>query len=201
MFAHVYTDDSLRKTLADADIVLIDVGLNDTAWARLDNPCEAAPDFPVVQWRAITDECIGRVTHEYKQRLDEILTQIDELRGCGAAPGVPTCSQRGGKDTLLRVVTTYNQLIGDEVDPGWNTPKAARVSRRSIDLLAHAQCEVVGFHGGRCADAYHALNGPHGTKPPQQYLVDGTHLNQKGHQLIAQTLADLGYAPLTVNAP
>ena len=198
VLAHVYADDSLRRALTGADIVLINVGFNDTAWARFDDPCDVAPNFPVVRWRHISDGCIQRVTHEYKQTLDEILTQIDELRGCGAQPGVPPCSQRGKKDTLLRVVTVFNDTIGDTIDPGWNSPQAARISRRGTDLMVRAQCEVTHFHGGRCADVYHAINGPHGTRAPERrYVVnEGPHLSQKGHQLVARTLANLGYSPL-----
>jgi lysophospholipase L1-like esterase len=197
VLAHLYTDDSLRRALTAADIILINVGFNDTPWARFDDPCEAAPGFPIVRWHHISDQCIQRVTGEYKQTLDEILTEIDELRGCGAQPGVPPCSQRGQKDTLLRVVTVYNTTIGDTVDPHWNSPQAARTSRRANDLMVRAQCEVTRFHGGRCADVYHAVTGPSGMRVPEPYLVsDQTHLNQKGHRLVARTLANLGYSPL-----
>jgi lysophospholipase L1-like esterase len=180
---NVYADPSLRRALANADIGLIDVGFNDTPWARLDDPCEAAPDFPTVQWNQISDECIQRVTHEYKQTLDEMLTQVDQLRA--------------GKPTLLRVVNVYNQVIADVTDPGWKTPQSAHVSRRADSLMASAQCEIAGFHAGSCADVYHAVNGMDGTTPAQPFLVDGTHLNQAGHRLVARTLAHLGYSPLS----
>ena len=39
------------------------LGFNDTAWGRLDDPCEAAPEFPVVRWDEISDRCQRRVTH------------------------------------------------------------------------------------------------------------------------------------------
>ncbi len=141
--------------------------------------------------------CTARVTSEYKQTLDEILAQVDELRGSGEQPGVPPCSQRGAKDTLLRVVTVYNSTIGDTVDPGWNSPSAVRPTVLGTRLLASAQCEVAHFRGGRCADVYHALNGRSGTKAAGPYLAsDHTHLNQQGHRLVAKVLARLGYAPL-----
>ena len=156
-----------------------------------------APNFPVVKWRQLSPVCSRRVTSEYKKTLDEVLTQIDELRGCGGQVDVPPCSQRGQKDTLVRVVTVYNSAIGDTVDPGWNSPESARRTRFANDLFAHAQCEVVRFHGGRCADVYHAMNGRRGTRAAGPYFAgDYTHLNQEGHRLVARTLANRAMPPL-----
>ena len=195
--SHLLTDASLRTAIAGADIVLVNVGINDMPWSRFDDPCDVAPNFPVVKWRQLSPVCSRRVTSEYKKTLDEVLTQIDELRGCGGQVDVPPCSQRGQKDTLVRVVTVYNSAIGDTVDPGWNSPESARRTRFANDLFAHAQCEVVRFHGGRCADVYHAMNGRRGTRAAGRYFAgDYTHLNQEGHRLVARTLANLGYAPL-----
>ena len=33
------------------------VGINDTPWNRLDDACNAAPRYPVVDWRKITAAC------------------------------------------------------------------------------------------------------------------------------------------------
>ena len=65
-------------------------------------------------------------------------------------------------------------------------------------MMVHAQCEVAGFHGGRCADIYHVLNGPSGNKPAAAYLDPQgyTHLNQLGHKAAAAALIKLGLAPL-----
>jgi lysophospholipase L1-like esterase len=180
--AGVYADHSLRRALAEADVVVIGLGFNDTAWNRFDNPCEAAPEYPVIRWDEISDACQQQVTHEFKQTLDILLTQINQLRS--------------GRPTLLRVVTPYDNVIGDTGDPGWDTPEGRRVARRGNDLLSAAQCEDVGFHGGACADLHRAFNGADGTSSPQAFLADGTHMNQAGHQRTAELLAGLGYAPL-----
>ena len=193
---HLLTDESLRDALATADIVVVAVGFNDTPWNRLDDPCDAAPHYPVVDWAKLSAACIRRVTGDYKQTLDEILTQIDELRGCGEMPGVPPCSQRGSVDTLIRVVTVYNAAIGDPVDPGWDSPSVIRPTKLGNDLFVKAECEVVRFHGGKCADLYHLLNGPDGTRSAGPYLSDWAHLNQRGHRLVANVLIKLGLAPL-----
>ena len=56
-------------------------------------------------------------------------------------------------------------------------------------MFVEAQCWVAVMHGGRCADLFHALNGPKGTQDAGPYLVqDHTHLNQRGHQLVADAV-------------
>src|SRR3954470_15650545 len=52
--ANVYADPSLRRAIADADVVVVGLGFNDTAWNRLDDPCDAAPDYPIIHWDEIT---------------------------------------------------------------------------------------------------------------------------------------------------
>jgi lysophospholipase L1-like esterase len=189
-------DASLRQAIAGADIVLVNVGFNDTPWNRFDNPCAASNlEVTVVQWDLITASCITRVADEYAQTLDRILTQIDELRGCFTPPDQPPdfCASIGRKDTLLRVVTVYDDWIGE---PG--TPAAALAPTEAADrAFVQAQCWMAAEHGGRCADVYHALNGRAGASDAAEYLADDhTHLGQPGHDLIAKLLEDLGYAPL-----
>ncbi len=142
--------------------------------------------------------CIDRVVADYKHTLDQILTQIDRLRGCGEVPGVPPCSERGQSDTLLRIVTVYNSTIGDNVDPSWNSPLAIAPTVRANNLMVHAQCEVIRIHGGRCADIYRVMNGPDGSRPAAAYLDSQgyTELNQLGHKAAAAALIKLGLAPL-----
>jgi lysophospholipase L1-like esterase len=192
----ILTDASVRDAIAAADIVLVNVGFNDTPWNRLDNPCDAANlEVTVVQWDKITDECIARVTRETKQTLDEIFTLIDGLRGCWTPPGeLTSCAQRGHGDTALRLVTVYNDWIGWSDAP----PEATNPSAQADRAMADAQCWAVESHGGMCVDAFALLNGPSGTEDAARYLVpDHTHLNAAGAQRIADALAALGVAPLT----
>jgi hypothetical protein len=197
LYADVLTDQSLRAAIRQANVIVISIGFGDTPWNRLDNPCEAAPNYPVVKWSALTRSCISSVVADYKFALDQLLTEIDELRGCGAAPGIPPCSERGQKDTMLRIVTVYNSTIGDTVDPSWNSPAAIEPTVLGNDLMVHAQCQVIRFHGGRCADVYHVFNGPNGRRAAGAYLSDDyTHLNQRGHDAAAAALIKLGLSPL-----
>jgi lysophospholipase L1-like esterase len=190
------SDQSMRDAIAGADIVLINVGFNDTPWNRYDNPCGASNyTATLIRWHEITPACTARVVGEYKQTLDEIFTQIDELRGCWTPKGEPTtCSERGGKDTALRLATVYNDWIGYD-----DTLVAALApSELADEMFVEAQCWVVVMHGGRCADLFHVLNGPKGTQDAGPYLVqDHTHLNQRGHQLVADSLIALGLSPLS----
>jgi lysophospholipase L1-like esterase len=192
----ILSNDSLRAAIAGADIVIVNVGFNDTPWNRVDNPCDASNlEATVVDWSRITPGCIARVSNEYAQTLDQILNQIDELRGCFTPPGQPAdfCAAVGKNTTMLRVMTVYDDWIGE---PGSGT--AGRASTEAADrAFVATQCWVASFHGGLCADEYHALNGPLGTVDAAPFLVsDHTHLSQAGHQKVAEVLAALGYAPL-----
>jgi hypothetical protein len=54
------------------------LGINDTPWNRLDDPCGAAPDYPMVEWEAITPSCTARVARVYADVLDQVLAEVDE---------------------------------------------------------------------------------------------------------------------------
>ena len=194
LFHRILTDASLREAIAGADIVVVNVGKNDTPWSRWDDPCEASdPTGTIIEWSMITDACVDRVLGDYKQTLDDIFTQIDILRGCFTAPfETMTCTDRGHEETMLRLATVYDDWVGY---PGAPTaePVTAQVNRRWVD----AQCWVVRMHGGGCADVYHVLNGPDGSTDAAEFLEeDHTRLNPRGLQLVADELAALGYRPL-----
>jgi lysophospholipase L1-like esterase len=176
-------DNATRSAVKDADLIVIAVGINDSPWNRLDDPCDAAPDYPVIRWSKITAGCIERVAADYKLTLDAILTEVDELRA--------------GEPTALRLTNVYNAVIGDHVDPSWDSPDAVAPSKTANDLLAQIQCDLVERHGGDCIDVYSAFNGSDGSKPARQLLAsDHTHPSPKGHKVIAQLLAQSGREPL-----
>jgi hypothetical protein len=101
----ILTDASLREAITGADIVVVNVGHNDTPWNRFDNPCGASdPSATVIDWSLITDACVDRVLGDYKRTLDEIFAQIDSLRGCFTHSFDTTlsCTDRGHEETMLR---------------------------------------------------------------------------------------------------
>lgn len=191
----VLGDPSMRDDIANADIVVVMIGHADTPLTRLDDPCNAWHGS-VIDWAKVTIPCIRRVVGDYKQTLDEVFTEIDELRGCGVQPGIPPCSQAGKKTPWLRLVTAYNDWFGGTTDPNnqyFVPPDARGRLALSYDLMVKAQCEIVRYHGGRCADIYHAFNGQNGMEGAGPYLAeDYTHLNQRGHRVAADLLLRLG---------
>ena len=176
-------DDATRTAVKEADLIAIDVGINDSPWNRLDDPCNAAADYPVIQWPKITAGCIDRVASEYEQALDAILTEVNELRA--------------GKPTALRLANVYNAVIGNHADPSWDSPDAVAPSISANDRFAQIQCDLVEAHRGECVDVYGAFNGGDGSEPAKQLLAaDYTHPSAKGHEIIAQLLARSGTEPL-----
>ncbi len=42
----VRTDSTVQGSIAQAEAILVTIGLNDLAFNRLDDPCDVAPDYP-----------------------------------------------------------------------------------------------------------------------------------------------------------
>jgi lysophospholipase L1-like esterase len=183
VLAQVTGDDEVRDALSAADVVVVTIGINDSPWNRLDDPCGAAPDYPMVEWEAITRGCTSLVVRQYADVLGQVLAEVDELRA--------------GQPTALRVVTVYDAVLGDHVDPGWDDPAAVGPAVLANELLAGAQCLVAEAHDGRCIDVLHAFNGADGHQPAAELLAaDHTHPSPAGHEAIAALLADAGLEPL-----
>jgi lysophospholipase L1-like esterase len=180
----VRTDSTVQDSITEADAILLTIGLNDLAFGRLDDPCNVAPDFPRVRWSSITHSCVDEATDEYQRDLNALLREIDGLRA--------------GQPTMLRVTTVYNSVIGDLVDPTWNSPAAVEPSMYAVERMAEAQCEVAEAHDGLCADTYHALNGEDGSESAQPFLnpADATHLAQPGEDAFAAAIIALGFSPI-----
>jgi len=60
----VRTDSTVQGSIAQADAILVTIGLNDLAFGRLDDPCDVAPHFPRVRWSSITHACVDGATAE-----------------------------------------------------------------------------------------------------------------------------------------
>jgi lysophospholipase L1-like esterase len=180
----VRTDQTVRTAVAGADAVVVTIGINDLAFGRLDDPCGAAPNFPVIHWEKVTHACVDEATLQYRRSLDAVLGEIQKLRV--------------REPTMLRVTTVYNSVIGDLVDPTWNSPAAIEPSVYAVTQMAKVQCEVALMHEGSCADTYHALNGKDGRRSAQSLLnsVDATHLAQSGEDAFANALLVAGFSPL-----
>ncbi|HJU82380.1 MAG TPA: SGNH/GDSL hydrolase family protein [Acidimicrobiia bacterium] len=175
--------DAMREAISEADIVVVDIGYNDTPWNRFDDPCGVAPDFPIVNWSGLTRECMTEVAEDHRGFLDLVLAEIDALRA--------------GKPTAVRVVTVYNSTIGNTVDASWDSPDAVEPTVYGNDLFVEIECEEASSHGAACADVYHVFNGSDGRAAAEDYLApDYTHLNRVGHITVARILADIGLEQL-----
>jgi lysophospholipase L1-like esterase len=179
LLSQVREDSRTKGELAQADVIVVEIGFNDTPWGRGDDPCRVAPKFPVVAWDHITDECIARVTRDYAEQLDAVLAAVDKI-----AP----------KYSALRVVGLYNSVLGDHVDPSWDSPEAVAPSVAGNAAMVAAQRGAAAKHGGVFVDMGRRMNGPQGRDEAGKYLaVDYTHLNQLGHELTARALTQSGW--------
>jgi len=178
------TDTTRRKALANADIIVVGIGHNDTAWNRDDDPCDG-PTGNDVDWSKFNATCAAAAAEIFRPKLESVYAQIVALRA--------------GKPTIFRTINVYNDWIGD---PGNNnpndlSPEAQNALRVVLDSWSAMICKAAQANGFTCADIYHAFNGPDGLTPSGDLLAqDYTHPSDKGNEVIARVLADLGYAPL-----
>ena len=72
-------------------------------------------------------------------------------------------------------------------------------TRVVLDAWSAMTCKAAKANGFACADTYHAFNGPDGLKPIAGDLTASQmngHPSDKGNEVIARVLSDVGYAPL-----
>ena len=166
--------------IEDADVIIVGIAHNDVPMNRDDDACDGAggeePD-----WSKFTDACIE--------------AEIERFRGKYEAVYGTIAAARSGQATVLRTINRYNDWIGWPAHP----PPAAGVeaTARVIKPWNAMLCELAEKHGFLCADISTAFNGKGGTKPSGDLLAgDYTHPSQKGNDVIAQALVDLGFLPL-----
>jgi lysophospholipase L1-like esterase len=166
------TDASRRDALADADIIIVSIAFNDTPWLRSDDPCDG-PNGDKPDWWKYDATCAAAAAEIFRPKFESVYAQIVALRE--------------GKPTIFRTINRYNDWIG------W-TGEATRVV---LDAWSAMVCETAQANGFACADIYHTFNGPAGLTPSGDLLgKDYTHPSDKGNEVIARVLTDLGYAPL-----
>jgi len=98
------TDTTRRDALANADIIVVGIGHNDTAWNRDDDPCDG-PTGNDVDWSKFNATCAAAAAEIFRPKLESVYAQIVALRA--------------GKPTLFRTINVYNDWIGD---PSNNNP-------------------------------------------------------------------------------
>lgn len=179
-------DSGQTQAVESADVVLLDIGFNDTPWNSVDDACDGDHGFfdgnPKASWTALVGPCLQSELRRYRANLDKILTEIDSLRA--------------GRPTAVLLTTQYSDFGG----PPGNIccpPIATRVAAQVKVAFNGVECKVATAHHARCVDLLHPFNGPNGTTWPGDLIgPDGTHPSATGHQKIAELLEASGIAPL-----
>lgn len=174
------TDTKRRDALASADIIIVGIAHNDAAMNSNDDPCDG-PNSDNPDWSKYTATCASEAAEMFRPKFESVFAQI--------------VAMRAGKPTIFRTINRYNDWIGW---PGHDLPpEAVSATRIVIDAWSAMICEAAQANGFLCADIYHAFNGPDGLTPSADLLAaDYTHPSDKGNEVIARVLTDLGYAPL-----
>lgn len=184
------TDSRRREALADADIIVVSIGHNNTAWNANDDPCDG-PTNDNPDWSKFNPTCAAAAAEIFRPKFESVFAQIVALRS--------------GKPTIFRTINVYNDWIGL---PGVDiSTEGTDATREVLDAWNAMLCKAAHANVFTCVDIYHAFNGPDGLTPAPDLIADDTiHPSDKGNEVIAQVLADLGYAPLvapgsTTNVP
>jgi lysophospholipase L1-like esterase len=155
-----------QTAIRGADLITITIGLNDVG------SCTPGTE------RA----CYKAAIAGLKTNLEAILTQIDGLQG--------------SHPHVLRETGYYNFFIGRT---GAAQPDSSFLTfyAKQLASLSATICAAVAAHHGLCIELLTAFNGPAGDHDAGSLLADDhLHPSTEGHKLIAQTIADAGYAPL-----
>jgi lysophospholipase L1-like esterase len=176
----VQNDSDRRGALASADIIIVGISFNDVAWLRNDDPCDG-PTSEDPDWSKFNTTCAVTAAEIFRPKFESLYAQIVALRD--------------GKPTIFRTINRYNDWIG--WTGGNIPPEATDATRAILDAWNAMVCKAAQENGFICADIYHTFNGPEGILPSLDLLArDYTHPSDKGNEVIARVLADLGYAPL-----
>lgn len=167
-------DAPMRSAVAQANIVTVSVGHNDTPWNTSTDPCDGHRGGPTANWASYHGSCLAKTARHYGANLAAILTAVNKLRA--------------GKPTLVLVTNDYDDIIGDPTVPASDDHWVVGV----VNAFAHTTCRIAAELHAVCIDTYHAFNGANGRGDATPLLEgDHTHPNESGHQLIAHLLAQV----------
>jgi CubicO group peptidase (beta-lactamase class C family) len=179
------TDVKRREALANADIIIVSVANFDNPVSGDDDPCHAFSG-ETIDWTKVTPTCTAAAAENFRPKLESVFAEIVALRA--------------GKPTIFRTINGYNDWLGTiDLATGLEVPPEATNPLRDLfDAWSAMICKAAEANGFGCADTYHAFNGPDGLKPTGDLNTSkmNSHPSDKGNEVIAQVLADLGYAPL-----
>jgi lysophospholipase L1-like esterase len=156
-----------QAAVRGADLITISIGFNDIG------PCVVAGTEP---------KCYATAIAAFKTTLEAILDKVDALQG--------------DHPHILRQTTYYDYYVGRSEGPQ-STPEFHAFYMDQLASLNATICAAVVAHNGLCIDLLAPFNGPAGGQDAGQFLVkDHIHPGTRGSELIAETIAAAGYAPL-----
>jgi len=167
------TDAGLRNAVSSAEIVTWDIGGNDLKVAYesfVAGNCGGSDN----------QDCLRIAVATFKTNWDAIISQVLSLRD--------------PSKTILRTMDIYNPFVAEQhVLGNFGTVKPYL---DDVDAYIESSTQLRGIP---CAKVYQAFNGPSGTDDPVfkgLIAIDGFHANDSGHNLIADLLRGLAYAPV-----
>jgi lysophospholipase L1-like esterase len=174
------TDTLRREALANADIIIVGIAHNDAAMNSNDDLCDG-PNSDNPDWSKYNATCAIDSAELFRPKFESVFSQIVALRE--------------GKPTIYRTINRYNDWNGW---PGHDLPpEGIEATRLVIDAWNEMICKAAQENSFTCADIYHVFNGSDGLKPSGDLVAsDYTHPSDKGNEVIARILIDLGFAPL-----
>ena len=174
------SDTLRREALANADIIVVGIAHNDAAMNSNDDLCDG-PNGDNPDWSKYNAECAIASAELFRPKFESVYSQIVALRG--------------GKPTIFRTINRYNDWNGW---PGHDLPpEGIQATKEVIDAWNKMICKAAEENGFLCADIYSAFNGSDGLTPSGDLVAaDYTHPSDKGNEVIAQILVNLGFAPL-----
>jgi lysophospholipase L1-like esterase len=169
--------------------VLVSIGTNDGPWRHTDDPCDgkvtldASTEVLRAAFATYDETCARAYAEAYRSRLDRIFSTIVALRS--------------GRPGILIALNRYNDWLGVPTSKIAVADDLARVSPMIVSAWNRVYCDVARENAFRCADLSTRFNGPDGTRPSGDLVVDDyTHPSQLGMNAITRLLVKYGYEPL-----
>lgn len=190
--AAVEGDEDARSMLADAEVIIVEVGYNNV----LPDPetgigCGGSLEQGVPAWIAtLTEECLDPGVATYGEIYGAIFSELHSIRGDEPTVYIATNTLDGniGSDDPQGFLALF--------EPGeraaakkWTVTQYDRWNAMLAEQAASAEFALV--------DIYHAFNGDDGTAEFGELSIDGAHPSQSGNDLIAQMLSQVDLAALS----
>jgi lysophospholipase L1-like esterase len=178
------TDALRQQALAGADIIVVGISHNSTPWNSEEDTCDVVPanpdDVEAFAWSNVTPECAADHAAAYRPKFDSVFQMV--------------AGMREGKPTLFVSINAYNDWIGW---PGVSqTPELMAGTMAGLEAWNAMVCAAAEANGFLCADLNSAFNGADHTGAAGDLLAaDYTHPSEKGNEVIAASLSELGFAP------